>query len=114
MFKSYKKNLLEFKHKNSTPLPSSNGKGRKDSLRIKKIKQMAILQNYKDINGMEVTHVVIKEKIQSLFDVDYNKSTKTCNPCMNVCKKVNNKINGRKLSKVSNNEMKKLIKVFSS
>ena len=75
---------------------------------------MAILQNYKDINGMEVTHVVIKEKIKSLFDVDYNKSTKTCNPCMNVCKKVNNKINGRKLSKVSNNEMKKLIKVFSS
>ena len=114
MFKFYKKSLLEFKHKNNTPLASSNAKGGKGSLRIKKIKQMAILQNYKDINGMEVTHVVIKEKIQSLFDVDYNKSTKTCNPCMNVCKKVNNKINGRKLSKVSNNEMKKLIKVFSS
>jgi hypothetical protein len=54
------------------------------------------------------------KKIKSLFDVDYNKSTKSCNPCMNVCKKVNNKINGRELSTVSNNEMKKLIKVFSS
>ena len=54
------------------------------------------------------------KKIRSLFDVDYNKSTKSCNPCMNVCKKVNNKINGRELSTVSNNEMKKLIKVFSS
>ena len=57
---------------------------------------------------------MLKIKIKSLFDVDYNKSTKSCNPCMNVCKKVNNKINGRKLSKVSNNEMKELVKVFRS
>jgi len=54
------------------------------------------------------------KKIKSLFDVDYNKSTKSCNPCMNVCKKVNNKINGRELSKVSNNEMKEIVKVFFS
>ena len=58
--------------------------------------------------------VLLTKRIRSLFDVDYNKPTKACNPCMNVCKKVNNKINGRELSKVSNNEMKKLIKVFSS
>ena len=58
--------------------------------------------------------MVLLKKIKSLFNVNYNKSTKSCNPCMNVCKKVNNKINGRELSKVSNNEMKKLIKVFSS
>ena len=58
--------------------------------------------------------MLLEKKIKSLFNVSYNKSTKSCNPCMNVCKKVNNKINGRKLSKVSNNEMKKLIKVFSS
>ena len=56
--------------------------------------------------------VFLKKKIKSLFHVDYNKSTKSCNPCMNVCKKVNNKINGRKLSKVSSNEMKELVKVF--
>ena len=55
-----------------------------------------------------------KKKIKVLFDVNYNKSTKLCNPCMDVCKKVNNKINGRKLSNVNNNEMKELIKVFSS
>jgi len=54
------------------------------------------------------------KKIKSLFDVDYNQSTKSCNPCMNVCKKVNNKINGRELSKVSNNEMKEIVKVFFS
>ena len=57
---------------------------------------------------------LLKKKIKSLFDVGYNKSTKSCNPCMNVCKKVDKKINGRKLSNVSNHEMRKLIKVFSS
>ena len=58
--------------------------------------------------------VLLTKKIKSLFHVNYNKSTKPCNPCMNVCKKVNNKINGRELSKVSNNEIKELIKVSIS
>jgi Fe-S-cluster-containing dehydrogenase component len=58
--------------------------------------------------------VLLEKRIKSLFDVDYNKSAKSCNPCMDACKKVNNKINGRKLSDVSNNEMKELLKVFSS
>ena len=57
--------------------------------------------------------VLLTKRIRSLFDVDYNKPTKACNPCMNVCKKVNNKIKGRELSKVSNNEIKELIN-FSS
>ena len=57
---------------------------------------------------------LLEKKIKSLFDVNYNKSAKSCNPCMNACEKVNNKINGRELSKVSNKEMKELIKVFSS
>ena len=52
--------------------------------------------------------------LKNLFDVDYNKSTKLCNPCIDVCKKVHKKVNGRKLSTVSNNEMKELLKVFSS
>ena len=57
---------------------------------------------------------LLKKKIKSLFNVNYNKSAKVCNPCMNACKKVNKKINGRELSKVSNKEMKKLINFFSS
>ena len=51
---------------------------------------------------------------KNLFDVDYNKSAKSCNPCMNACEKVSKKIKGRELSKVNINEMKELIKVFSS
>ena len=57
---------------------------------------------------------LLKKKIRSLFNVNYNKSAKSCNPCMEACKKVDKKINGRELSKVSKNEMKELIKVFSS
>ena len=57
---------------------------------------------------------LLKKKIKSLFNVNYNKSAKSCNPCMNACKKVNKKINGRKLSTVNINEIKEIMKVFSS
>jgi len=57
---------------------------------------------------------LLEKKIKSLFNVYYNKSAKSCNPCMNACKKVDKKINGRELSDVSYDEMKELIKVFSS
>ena len=50
----------------------------------------------------------VKKKIRSLFQVDYNKSAKSCNPCMDVCKKINKKINGKKLSNVSNKKVKVL------
>ena len=53
-----------------------------------------------------------KKKIKVLFNVNYNKSAKSCNPCMDACKKVNKKINGRELSDINNEEMKKLVKVF--
>jgi len=81
-------------------------------LRIKKINQRVILKSNKDINGMEITYGIIKKKNQNLFEVNYNKSAKLCNPCMDACKKVNNKVNGRKLSTVSNNEMKEIINFF--
>ena len=58
--------------------------------------------------------VLLKKDIKNLFHVNYNKSASSCNPCMDACKKVNKKINGRKLSDVSNKEIKKLLKVFIS
>ena len=97
MFKLNKK-LFSLEHLNNTPLLPSNSKGESQQLRIKKIEQKAILG----------------KKIKSLFDVNYNKSAKSCNPCMNACKKVNKKINGRKLSTVNINEIKEIMKVFSS
>ena len=62
MFKPNKSNVLVFKHKNSTPLLISNGKGEKNRIRIEKIKQRVILKKNKDINGMEITHGIIKKK----------------------------------------------------
>ena len=62
MFKSNKSNVLVFKHKNNTPLLTSNSKGEKNRTRIEKIKKRVILKKNKDINGMEITHEIIKNK----------------------------------------------------
>ena len=61
MFKSNKTNVLEFKRKNNTPLLTSNSKGEKNRIRIEKIKQRIVLRKNKDINGMEITHGIIKK-----------------------------------------------------
>ena len=114
MFKFNKKNLLNLDHVKSIPLLSSNSKGRKTKTEVEKIKDRMRIKEIKDINGMQITYEVIRKKIKSLFNVNYNKSAKSCNPCMDACKKVDKKINGRELSDVSNNEMKELVKVFSS
>jgi Fe-S-cluster-containing dehydrogenase component len=58
--------------------------------------------------------MLLKKRIKNLFKVNYNKSAFSCNPCMDACKKVNRKINGRELSTVSNKEIKQLLKVFVS
>jgi len=105
VFKFSKKNLLKFKHINNTPLLTSNSKG-------EKIKERVKIKKIQDINGIQITYDIIKKKIKSLFNVNYNNSTKSCNPCMDVAKKVNNKINGRNLSTVSNKEMIKILKDF--
>ena len=53
-------------------------------------------------------------KKRNLIVNDYNNSAKTCNPCMNACKKVDNKLNKKKLSSVNINEMKELLKISVS
>ena len=62
MFRFNKKNLLNLKKINNTPLLDTNSKGEKNSLRIQKIKKRLILKKNKDINGMEITHGIIKKK----------------------------------------------------
>jgi len=57
-----KKNLLNLKYQNNTPLLSSNSKGEKDKIRIKQIKEKVILKRNKDINGMEITHGITYKK----------------------------------------------------
>ena len=57
---------------------------------------------------------MLLKKIKVLFNVSYNKSVSSCNPCMDACKKVNKKINGRRLSTVSNKEMTEVLKISVS
>jgi len=49
---------------------------------------------------------------QNLFDINYNKSSKTCDPCALECKKINNKINSRKLSMIKNSEVAHILNIF--
>ena len=46
---------------------------------------------------------------QNLFNINYNNSSKTCNPCALECKKINRKINNRKLFEVKNEKVLYLI-----
>tara|TARA_B110000438_G_C15505381_1_gene517486 strand:- start:183 stop:524 length:342 start_codon:yes stop_codon:yes gene_type:complete len=108
MSKHNKNLLLSLDNENNTPLLPSNSKGENNFF---KIEQRVTLKKVKDINGMQITYNVIKKKTKSLFNVNNNKSASSCNPCMAACKKVNKKINGRKLSKVNNKELNEILRI---
>ena len=52
----------------------------------------------------------MKEK--NLFEFDLNKSSKACDPCALECKKIDEKINNRKLSELKNNEVAHILNIF--
>ena len=54
--------------------------------------------------------ILINKK--NLFEIDYNKSSKACDPCASECKKINLKINNRKLSELKNDEVSHILKIF--
>jgi len=49
---------------------------------------------------------------QNLFNINYNKSSKACDPCASECKKINNKINNRKLSEIEITEVAHILNIF--
>ena len=49
---------------------------------------------------------------KNLFDIDYNNSSKACELCLLECKKINNKINNRKLSEIKNEEVPHILNIF--
>ena len=49
---------------------------------------------------------------KNLFEIDYNKSSKACDPCALECKKIDLKINNRKLSELKNEEASHILKIF--
>ena len=40
-----------------------------------------------------------------LLDIDYNKSSKACDPSALECKKINRKVNNRKLTEIKNGKV---------
>ena len=49
---------------------------------------------------------------KNLFDINYNNSSKTCEPCLSECKKINNKINNRKLSEIKDEDVPHILNIF--
>ena len=49
---------------------------------------------------------------KNLFDIGYNNSSKAWEPCLSECKKINNKINNRKLSEIKNEEVSHILNIF--
>ena len=49
---------------------------------------------------------------KNLFEIDYNKSSKACDPCALDCKKIDLKINNRKLTELKNDEVSHILKIF--
>jgi len=60
----------------------------------------------------EQTIMVTKKFEQSLLDIDYNKSSNSCDPCALECKKIDKKVNNRKLSELKDDEVSYILKVF--
>ena len=71
---------------------------------------MEIILYYYD--KKEQTIMVIKKFEPNLLSIDYNKSSKACDPCALECKKIDKKVNNRKLSELKDNEVSYILNVF--
>ena len=63
-------------------------------------------------NEEEQTIMVTKKFEPDLLDINYNKSSESCDPCALECKKINRKVNNRKLSEIKNEEVSYILNIF--
>ena len=54
----------------------------------------------------------VKEAKKFMSEVDLNKSSSACSPCIQECEKINERINKRKLEEIDTKEVPHLLKVF--
>jgi len=54
----------------------------------------------------------VKKEKKFMSEVDLNKSPSACSPCIQECKKINERINKRKLEEIRSKEVPHLLKVF--
>ncbi len=62
----------------------------------------------------EQTVMVTKKFEPDLLDIDYNKSSNSCDPCALECKKIDKKVNNRKLAELKDDEVSYILKVFET
>jgi len=55
----------------------------------------------------------VKEIKKFMSNVDYNKSSEACPACSKECKKIDKRINKRKLSEIKTKEVPHILKVFN-
>ena len=55
---------------------------------------------------------MVKNKKKFISDIDLNRSSKGCIPCYSECKKIDKRINDRKISEIKNREVPHILKVF--
>ena len=55
---------------------------------------------------------MVKEKEKFIAEVDLNKSSVACSPCLKECEKINERINKRKMSEIKTEEVPHILKVF--
>ncbi len=55
----------------------------------------------------------MKQEKKFISDIDLNKSSKACSPCIQECEKINKRINQRKLEEIESKEVPHLLKVFN-
>ena len=60
----------------------------------------------------EQTIMITKKFEPHLLDINYNKSSKSCDPCNSECEKINKKVNNRKLSILKEEEVSYILNIF--
>ena len=55
----------------------------------------------------------MKDKKEFISEIDYNKSSVGCSPCLSECKKINDRINDRELYELETKEVPHILKVFN-
>ena len=55
----------------------------------------------------------MKEDKKFISKIDLNKSSKACSPCSLEVKKINERINKRKMSQIKTKEVPHILKVFN-
>ena len=56
---------------------------------------------------------MLEAKKKFMSDIDYNNSSKSCSQCAEECKKIDKRINKRKLSEIKGSEFPHILKVFN-